>query len=146
MLCINGASAALCVSDIPFGGPVGAVRVGRVSGEFVVNPTHAQREYSDLDLVYVGTYDEIIMIEGEAKELPEDKFIEALHFAHPHVQKIIEAQRDLASRRRQGKARDAALRRARRDSGDRLPGRRRPHRGRHLQPRPRPPAARPSAR
>ncbi len=97
MLAINGASAALCVSDIPFGGPVGAVRVGRINGEFVVNPTHSQRQYSDLDLVYVGTYDEIIMIEGEAKELPEDKFIEALAFAHPHVQKIIEAQRDLAS-------------------------------------------------
>ena len=96
LLCINGASAALCVSDIPFGGPVGAVRIGRVGGEFVVNPTHAQREYSDLDLVYVGTYEDIIMIEGEAKELPEEEFIEALRFAHPHVRLLIEAQRDLA--------------------------------------------------
>ena len=122
MLAINGASAALCVSDIPFGGPVGAVRVGHINGEFVVNPTHSQRQYSDLDLVYVGTYDEIIMIEGEAKEMPEEKFIEALAFAQPHVQKLIEAQRDLASQRGQGKARHAALRRARRNPGDRLPG------------------------
>jgi polyribonucleotide nucleotidyltransferase len=53
ILSINGASAALCVSDIPFNGPIGAVRVGRVKGEFVVNPTHTQREQSDLDLVYV---------------------------------------------------------------------------------------------
>jgi polyribonucleotide nucleotidyltransferase len=94
---INGASAALSVSDIPFNGPIGAVRVGRINGEFVVNPTHAQREFSDLDLVYAGTYDEIIMIEGEAKEIPEADFIEALAFAHPHVQKLIEAQRELAA-------------------------------------------------
>jgi polyribonucleotide nucleotidyltransferase len=97
ILCINGASAALAVSDIPFAGPIGAVRVGRVNGQFVVNPTHAQRDFSDLDLVYAGTYDDIIMIEGEAKELPEATFIEALAFAHPHVQKLIEAQRELAA-------------------------------------------------
>ena len=66
ILSINGASAALMVSDIPFGGPVGAVRVGRVDGKFVTNPTHAQMELSDLDLVYVGTETEIIMIEGSA--------------------------------------------------------------------------------
>ena len=95
MLCINGASAALCVSDIPFAGPIGAVRVGRVGGEFIVNPTHSQRIHSDLDLVYAGTYDEVIMIEGEAQQMPEDEFIKALHFAHGHVQKIVQAQRDL---------------------------------------------------
>jgi polyribonucleotide nucleotidyltransferase len=55
ILSINGASAALCVSDIPFAGPIGAVRIGRVGGEFVVNPTHSQREESDLDLVYLFT-------------------------------------------------------------------------------------------
>ena len=97
LLCINGASAALCVSDIPFGGPIGAVRVGMVGGELVVNPTHSEREFSTLDLVFAGTYDEIIMIEGEAKELPEDKFIEALAFAQTHVQKLVQAQRDLAA-------------------------------------------------
>ena len=95
LLCINGASAALCVSDIPFGGPIGAVRVGLVGGEFVVNPTHSQREFSTLDLVFAGTFDEIIMIEGEAKELPEERFIEALAFAQTHVQALVQAQRDL---------------------------------------------------
>ena len=96
LLCINGASAALAVSDIPFGGPIGAVRVGRVNGEFVVNPTHAEREFSDLDLVFAGTLDEIIMIEGEALELPEDKFIEALAFAQTHVRTLVTAINDLA--------------------------------------------------
>lgn len=97
LLCINGASAALCVSDIPFAGPIGAVRVGLVDGSFVVNPTHSQREFSTLDLVFAGTYDEIIMIEGEAKELPEDRFIEALAFAQEHVKLLVQAQRDLAA-------------------------------------------------
>ena len=57
------------VSDIPFDGPIGAVRVGRVNGEFVANPTHAEREQSDLDLVYVGTENDVIMIEGAANEI-----------------------------------------------------------------------------
>src|SRR6476620_8126388 len=67
ILFINGASAALCVSDIPFGGPVAAVRVGRIAGKFVANPVHSQRAASDLDLVYVGTEHDVIMIEGDAK-------------------------------------------------------------------------------
>jgi len=74
---MNGASAALCVSDIPFAGPIGAVRVGRVNGELVANPTHAQRADSDLDLVYVGTENDVIMIEGSARELPEAEFSES---------------------------------------------------------------------
>ena len=82
ILAMNGASAALCVSDIPFAGPIGAVRVGRVKGEFVANPTHTQRAESDLDLVYVGTENDVIMIEGSAGELPEADFIKALEFAH----------------------------------------------------------------
>src|SRR5205823_1470481 len=73
MLSINGASAALMVSDIPFAGPVGAVRVGRINGEFIANPTHAQRAESDLDLVYVGTENDVIMIEGAGNEIPEEK-------------------------------------------------------------------------
>ena len=97
ILCINGASAALTVSDIPFAGPIGAVRVGRVDGQFVINPTHSQREFSDLDLVYAGTYDDIIMIEGEAKEMPEEAFIEALAFAQPYVRQLVQIQRDLAA-------------------------------------------------
>ena len=96
LLCINGASAALAVSDIPFGGPIGAVRVGMINGEFVVNPTHAERQFSDLDLVFAGTLDEIIMIEGEAMELPEEKFIEALAFAQTHVKALVTVIKDLA--------------------------------------------------
>src|SRR5690242_18787414 len=61
ILAINGASAALSVSDIPFAGPIGAVRVGRVQGEFIINPTHTQRTESDLDLIYVGTENDVIM-------------------------------------------------------------------------------------
>ena len=75
ILSINGASAALCVSDIPFAGPIGAVRVGRVNGEFVVNPTHSQRQLSNLDLVYVGTSEGVLMIEGAADQMPEEEFI-----------------------------------------------------------------------
>jgi polyribonucleotide nucleotidyltransferase len=97
ILSINGASAALTVSDIPFAGPIGAVRVGRVDGELVANPTHSQRRLSDLDLVYVGTFNDVVMIEGAANELPEEEFIKALEFAHPYVQQIIEMQCELAS-------------------------------------------------
>src|ERR1700746_1260082 len=97
ILSINGASAALCVSDIPFAGPIGAVRVGSVNGEFVVNPTHSQRQLSNLDLVYVGTLEGVLMIEGAADQLPEEEFIRALEFAHPFVREIIEMQRELIS-------------------------------------------------
>lgn len=97
MLAINGASAALCVSDIPFAGPIGAVRVGRVDGQFVANPTHDQRDMSDLDLVYVGTENDVIMIEGAAHEVPEEDFIKALEFAHGHAREMIRIQKELAA-------------------------------------------------
>ncbi|PYL13053.1 MAG: polyribonucleotide nucleotidyltransferase, partial [Verrucomicrobia bacterium] len=97
MLAINGASAALCVSDIPFAGPIGAVRVGRVNGEFVANPTHDQRAESDLDLVYVGTENDVIMIEGAGKEVPEVDFVKALEFAHGHAREMIRIQKELAA-------------------------------------------------
>src|SRR6266540_1360190 len=97
ILALNGASAALCVSDIPFAGPIGAVRVGRVKGQFVANPTHAERAQSDLDLVYVGTENDVIMIEGSANELPEDEFVKALEFAHGHAREMIRIQRELAA-------------------------------------------------
>ncbi|HKM58408.1 MAG TPA: polyribonucleotide nucleotidyltransferase [Chthoniobacterales bacterium] len=97
ILSINGASAALCVSDIPFAGPIGAVRVGLVDGQFVVNPTHSQRQHSSLDLVYVGTSDEVVMIEGAADQLPEEDFIKALEFAQPFVREIVAMQRELAA-------------------------------------------------
>src|ERR1700681_3319553 len=97
ILAINGASAALCVSDIPFAGPIGAVRVGRVNGQFVANPTHIEREQSDLDLVYVGTENDVIMIEGAANEIPEAEFIKALEFAHGHAREMIRIQKELSS-------------------------------------------------
>ncbi len=97
ILAINGASAALCVSDIPFAGPIGAVRVGRVNGQFVANPTHAERAQSDLDLVYVGTENDVIMIEGSARELPENEFVSALEFAHGHAREMIRVQKELAA-------------------------------------------------
>jgi polyribonucleotide nucleotidyltransferase len=103
MLAINGASAALCVSDIPFGGPIGAVRVGRVNGQFVANPTHAEREQSDLDLVYVGTENDVIMIEGAANEIPEAEFVKALEFAHGHAREMIRIQKELAEHVRKPK-------------------------------------------
>lgn len=98
ILSINGASAALCVSDIPFEKPLGAVRVGRVAGKLVVNPTHAEREESDLDLVYVGDGEQVIMIEGAANELPEDEFKKALDFAREHSRALIAAQRELIAK------------------------------------------------
>ena len=97
ILSINGASAALCVSDIPFAGPVGAVRVGRINGQFVVNPTHDERANSDFDLVYVGDGEKVIMIEGAAKELPEADFNAGLNFAREAVKLLVAAQRDLAA-------------------------------------------------
>src|SRR5213595_305684 len=97
ILSMNGASAALSVSDIPFKGPIGAVRIGRVNGEFIANPTHTERLQSDLDLVYVGTENDVIMIEGAANEIPEDDFVKALEFAHGHAREMIRAQKELAS-------------------------------------------------
>jgi polyribonucleotide nucleotidyltransferase len=96
ILSINGASAALMVSDIPFAGPVGAVRVGRINGQFIANPTWAERADSDLNLVYVGTENDIIMIEGEGQEIPEEEFIKALEFGHAEAVKVIVAQKELA--------------------------------------------------
>jgi polyribonucleotide nucleotidyltransferase len=97
ILSINGASAALCVSDIPFAGPIGAVRVGRVDGQLVVNPTHTQRQLSDLDLVYVGNQNDVVMIEGSADELAEEEFIKALEFAQGFVREIIAMQNELTA-------------------------------------------------
>jgi polyribonucleotide nucleotidyltransferase len=98
LLAINGASAALMVSDIPWAGPLGAVRLGRVKGAWVVNPTHTQMQESELDLVYVGSEHELVMFEGSAKELSEADFNAALQAAHDAVQPILKAQRELAAR------------------------------------------------
>ncbi|MCI0746552.1 MAG: polyribonucleotide nucleotidyltransferase [Verrucomicrobia subdivision 3 bacterium] len=98
VLSIMGASAALMVSDIPWEGPLGAVRIGRLNGKFVANPTHAEMSDSDLDLVYVGNSRDIVMIEGSAREIPEADFNAALKFGHECCQPLIEAQKQLAER------------------------------------------------
>jgi len=98
VLSIVGASTALMLSDIPWAGPLGAVRVGRVQGKFVANPTHSQMKESDLDLVYVGNETDIVMYEGSAKEISEADFIAALKFGHDAIQPIIAAQRELVAR------------------------------------------------
>ena len=85
-----GTSAALSISDIPFGGPTAAVKVGYVDGEFVINPTLEQREKSELDLLVAGTMDKIAMIEAGAKELPDDKMLEAIKAGHVEIKKVCE--------------------------------------------------------
>ncbi|MBQ2722009.1 MAG: polyribonucleotide nucleotidyltransferase, partial [Opitutales bacterium] len=96
ILMVNGASAAMLISDIPWNGPVGCVRLGEIDGQFVVNPTHEQMLDSTLDLIYVGNEREMMMIEGSAEQIPVDRFVEALEFAQNEIQKIIEAQKELA--------------------------------------------------
>ena len=98
ILTILGASAALSVSDIPWEGPLGAVRIGRLNGEFVANPTHSQTRESDLDLIYVGNATDVVMFEGAAKEISEADFAAALKFGHESCQPLIQAQKDLAAR------------------------------------------------
>ena len=92
ILAINAASAAMMISDIPWGGPVGAVRVGRVDGEFVLNPTFAEIAKSDLDLRLAGTREAILMVECGADEFPEDAMVAALELGHKAIQSIIDVQ------------------------------------------------------
>jgi polyribonucleotide nucleotidyltransferase len=98
ILSIVGASAALMVSDIPWAGPLGAVRVGRIAGKFIANPTHAEQAESDLDLVYVGNEKDIVMYEGSAKEITEADFNAALTYAQEAIQPLIAAQKELAAK------------------------------------------------
>ena len=103
ILCINGASAALQISPLPFMGPVGAVRIGRIDDEFVVNPTLPQlEEESTLDLIVVGTSEGLTMVEAGAEEIPEELLLEALELAHGEIKKLCQAQEDL--RQQAGKA------------------------------------------
>src|SRR5205085_2865072 len=103
ILCINGASAALMISPLPFVGPVGAVRIGLIDGELRVNPTLPEVENeTDLDLIVVGTLDALTMVEAGANEVPEGRLLEALDIAHSEIRKICDAQIDL--QRQAGKA------------------------------------------
>lgn len=90
-----GASLALTVSDVPFGGPVGAVLIGRVEGELVVNPTASQAEFSDLHLVVAGTKDAITMVEADASEVPEDVIVDALELAHREIVRLCDWQLEI---------------------------------------------------
>jgi polyribonucleotide nucleotidyltransferase len=98
VLALVGASTAMCLSDIPFPEPIAGVRVGRVGGAFVVNPTTAQLEESDMDMVVAGTADNIIMAEGGTREVSEADLLAALQFAMEHIRPIVAAQRDLVAR------------------------------------------------
>src|SRR5512133_3744485 len=101
ILCINGASAALMLSPLPFLGPVGAVRIGLIDGNLVVNPTLAESGEAEMDLIVVGTTDALTMVEAGANEVPEEKILEAFELAHDEIAKLCEAQEDL--RRQAGK-------------------------------------------
>ena len=130
MLAVVGASAALMVSDIPWAGPLGAVRVGRVDGQFVANPTHSQMLESDLDLVYVGNETDLVMFEGSAKEISEADFNAALKFGQEAIQPIDCRAEGTGRPRRQAQTPDHAQRRSRGDSQGSQGAGRRPHRRR----------------
>jgi len=97
MAAMIGTSAALSISDVPFNGPVGGVVVGRVDGQFVINPTVAQEEKSDIYVVVAGTKDAIMMVEAEADEVPEDVMLEAIMFGHEEIKKIVALQEEFVS-------------------------------------------------
>ncbi len=97
VLAAIGASAALTISDVPFDGPIAEVRIGRIEGQLIVNPTHIQIEQGDLELVVAGTSDSIIMVEGESKEVSEDDLLNALRFAQAEIKKLVQLQLDLKS-------------------------------------------------
>jgi polyribonucleotide nucleotidyltransferase len=98
VLNIVAASAALTISEIPFMGPIGGVRIGRVEGQFVVNPTHAEMEKSDLDLIYAGTDQMPVMIEGTGNEVGEEAVLAAMRLAHEQCVKLVAAQKELRAK------------------------------------------------
>jgi polyribonucleotide nucleotidyltransferase len=109
ILAINAVSAALTVSPLPFLGPIGAVRMGLLEGELVINPTLEQVEESDLDLIVVGTKDGLTMVEAGAKQVPEAKLLEALEIAHREIIKLCDAQLELRSKKGKTKWLDPAV-------------------------------------
>jgi polyribonucleotide nucleotidyltransferase len=98
VLSMIGASASLCISPLPFLGPLGAVRLALIDGQFVPFPTHEELETSDLDLIISGTRDAVLMIEGFSRELPEDKMLEAIEVAHGYVRELCELQLELVAK------------------------------------------------
>ncbi len=92
-----GASSALSLSDIPFDGPIAGTKVGRIDGEFVLNPTHEELELSDIDLFVAGSEDAIIMVEGSAKEIKEEEILEAILFGHQSLKPVIDLQKKMKS-------------------------------------------------
>src|SRR5690349_20735056 len=100
VLAMNGASAALMVSNIPFPAPVGAVRIGKIEGNFVINPSEADlaEGQSDLDLIVAGTEEAILMVEAGASEIPEAEILDALDIAHSEIKKLCALQRELAEK------------------------------------------------
>ena len=109
ILAINAVSAALTVSPLPFLGPIGAVRMGIIDGELVVNPTLQQLEDTDLDLIVVGTKDGLTMVEAGAKQVHEDKLLEALEIAHREIIKLCDAQLELRAKKGKTKWLDPAV-------------------------------------
>jgi polyribonucleotide nucleotidyltransferase len=97
VLAMNGASAALAISGIPFSGPVGAVRVGLVDGQFIANPTTAEQEASQIELVVAGTEEAVLMVEAGAREVSEDKMLEAIAFGHEQCRRLARMQKDLVA-------------------------------------------------
>jgi len=98
VLAMNGTSAALCLSGIPFEGPIGAVRVGLVDGKLVANPTTAQQKSSSIDLVIAGTEEAVLMVEAGASEVSEESMLEAIAFGHAECKRLVRAQKDLVQR------------------------------------------------
>ncbi|MDI6732376.1 MAG: polyribonucleotide nucleotidyltransferase [Planctomycetota bacterium] len=92
VLAINAASAALTVSDIPFNGPIAAVRIGKVGNNFIINPSYDEIANGEMDMVVAGSADAVVMVEGGAKELPEDTILSAISFAHKEIKKLVEMQ------------------------------------------------------
>ena len=95
VLAIVGASAALHISEAPFEGPIAGVRVARIEGQFIVNPTYQQRNQSDIDIVVAGSKDAIVMVEGGSEEVSEEVILDAIMFAHDEIKKLIEVQEEL---------------------------------------------------
>ncbi|MDY6820657.1 MAG: polyribonucleotide nucleotidyltransferase, partial [Deferribacterota bacterium] len=96
ILALNGASAAISISDIPFNGPVAAVRVGKKDGSLIVNPTQEEIDDLDLNIIVAGTYDAIVMVEAGMKNVKEEEVIESLDYGHSYIKKIAEAQVDFS--------------------------------------------------